>query len=49
MGDTVRVLGQGRQGFALARGAVDAWVVEAGARADRPEAFLPGLGRFALA
>ncbi len=49
MSDAVRVLCQRGQGFALARCAGDARVVEPGAGGDRPEPFLARLGRFALA
>ena len=49
MGDAVGVLGQGCQGFTLARGAGDARVIKAGAGRGGPEAFLARFGQFALA
>ncbi|MNF13573.1 hypothetical protein D3C80_2154680 [compost metagenome] len=49
MSDAVGMLGQGRQGLALARGAGNARIVEPGARGDRPEALLACFGQFALA
>eukprot|EP00659_Diplonema_papillatum_P023282 gene23281-biopygen23612 len=49
MGDAVGMLGQGCQGFTLARGAGDARVVHARPRDHRPETLLARLGQFALA
>ncbi len=49
MGNTVGMLRQGCQGFALARRAGDARVVQASARSHLPEALLARLRRFALA
>src|SRR3546814_11738010 len=43
------MLGQGRQGLTLTRGAGDTRVVQRGARCHRPEPLLACLGRFALA
>ncbi len=48
MGDAMGVLGQGGQGFTLARGAGDARVIQACAGRDRPEALLARFGRLAL-
>ncbi|MNT04511.1 hypothetical protein D3C72_1390910 [compost metagenome] len=49
VGDAVRVLRQGCQGFALARRAGDPWVVQACAGGDLPKALLACFGRLALA
>ena len=49
MRDPVRMLGQCRQGFTLARCAGDARVVKTCAGHRRPEALLARFGRFALA
>ena len=47
--DAVRVLGEGRQGLALARRAGQARIVEVGIGRRLPDPFLAALGRFALA
>ena len=49
VGDTVRMLRQCLERVALARGAGQAWVVDAGAFVGQPVALLAGFGRLALA